>query len=275
MNTVPIYTVNNYYRLSDLAAMSCLKWHHQLKTRQQKLSNHHAKYSKVLNQNAGEKFPFVVAVPAHLAVAILEGVILAPLFRHYLKGLILHTSLLEVLIYFPVLIFCGISLMIGKYFQEIQWEKDGIHPTKRHFTVFTIIKAISFTAAYLLFLNQLTTAAMDRLGENGSIAIIIFCMGAAELILGFFAVVGWEITYAHLALYWSLRRVKDCKNKIQQRAHECEQNYAFYTQALRINNHVEEMNQLPKMNSRIKWVLYKGEQSVEDAAVEEPESYSI
>jgi len=255
MKQVPDFTINNYFRLADLAAISFIQEKDRAKILDQRLKDHNRKYSSVLELPAGKKAPNVLAVPAHLTAAIVEGIVLAPLFEYYFRGMIVNPTMLKVASYCPIVIIFGISLMIGKIFSEFSWKQDVIDPRKAHFNIWVLLKGLLFSLAYLLFLYKLTEIAKTLLEEQKNIALVIFCVGVAELFLGYFAVFGWEIIYAHWVSRAVRKSYKRCTSAIYRHSHECDQNYNYYQHSLKYNAQFEGI-QLPlRANTRIDLAL--------------------
>lgn len=255
MKPIPDFTVNNYFRLADWAAISFLQAKERIKTLSQRLTNHHRKYSTILEMPAGKKIPNVLAVPAHLAAAIVEGIVLAPLFEFYFRGMIKNPTMLKVASFCPIVFIFGISLMIGKILSDFTWKQDDINPRKAHFNIWVLLKGLLFSLAYLLFLFKLTEIAQKQLGTQNNIALVIFCVGVAELFLGYFAVLGWELIYVHgvsAACKW---RVNQGKRDLFRHSHQCDQNYTFYQRSLKHNAQFEGHQELIKVNGRIDLAL--------------------
>ena len=121
------------------------------------------------------------------------------------------------------------------------------------------IKAWFFTLVYLAFLFILTQLTLMRPGNNEDLALIMMCFGAAELILGYFAIPGWQILIA----YWAQFRYRTgkglCMTTLNRHSHTCDQYYTYYLQALEQYKHETGVQLTAKINRRIQDAIdYRG-----------------
>lgn len=250
-----LFKLNNYFRLADLAAIrfkNAEKNYAELDERYLRLLN---KYASVFDVQMVHNIPYLIFAPAHLATAIVEGCILAPLFYEITEGMITQPIVHQIVAYTPILMFWGLTLIVGQAYHGIRWTQDDFDPQKSHTNTPQVAKALIFTVGYLALLLLITEIARLQSGQNEGIALLILCLGMAEMILGYFAIPGWQIWYAYLSRFRYRTGKGLCKKALHQHSHRCDQYFTYYQQALR--QYVQETGiQEPlKTNQRIQDAL--------------------
>ncbi len=248
---VNIASINHYFQQADATATRFVSQFGNLPRLQDALLNHREKYLPVFSRRAWANIPLLMAIPAHLAVGLIEGLILAPLFKSLFRGLIIDETLLMVASYLPVLIFWGITLAIGYCAHHIGLKKHQLEPGRYAYDFWSITATPILTVGYLYILHQLMQAGQSRApGQENLIALILW-IGVAELILGLFAAKGWEVAYAYSKLNLLQWRLKRSLWRQDWLAHRCAQYYHFYQQSLQQYNQYNRFHLEERINHRI------------------------
>jgi hypothetical protein len=250
-----LYKLNNYFRLADLAAIqfkNAEKNYAELEERYRRLLN---KYANVFNAQIVHNIPLLFVVLGHLAAAIVEGSILAPLVYEMTEGMISNPYVHLFIAYAPILMFLAFTIAIGRIYHRLRWIQDDFNPQKSHFNTFQYLTALAFTIIYLVILLGITETALSQPGQNDGLAALILGLGTIEMILGYFAVSGWQVSYAYFARFRYRTGKGMCKQAMDRHSHQCDLHFTYYQQALR--QYVQETGiQEPfKTNQRIQDAL--------------------
>jgi hypothetical protein len=246
-----IQELNEYYRMADLAAIRFSRVFQnllELIIRNERLFQ---KYAHVFEAKIAQNLPSLFMIPAHLATAIIEGIVVGPVFKELTQGMVPPGTAQQVVSYLPILIFGGFSLGIGNVYHSVHSYEDPFDPQKRHTNTPQLIKAWFFTLAYVTLLFILTQLTHMQPGNNEGLALLMMCLGTAELVLGYFAIPGWQILIA----YWAQFRYRTgkglCMTALNRHSHACDQYYTYYLQALEQYKHETGVPLTAKINRRI------------------------
>ncbi|MBU6343631.1 MAG: hypothetical protein KGS48_19190 [Bacteroidetes bacterium] len=247
--------INEYFRQADLAAIRfkrAERSHMELSMRNDLLFQ---KYGHVFKALIVNNLPFLLIIPAHIVAGIFEGMVLAPVFLEITFDLIPEGWPQQVASYFPIVMFWGITLIIGNVYHRIQSHQDPFDPIKRHFNTPQLLKALVVSLAYVSFLFILAALTLLKPGDNDGLALTMLCLGTAELFLGYFAITGWQILIAYYAQIRNRTGKGLCASAMNRHSHECDQQFSYYLQAItqyKLDTGVE-IN--PKTNRRIQDAL--------------------
>jgi hypothetical protein len=168
-----------------------------------------------------------------------------------MKGSIRNPDMLLIASYMPIAIFWAMSLFIGHCLHKSNVRRDAVNPLQLNADWPNLIMGLMFGVVYIFCLSIFTSASEQRLGELNQSASVIFWVGFFELLLGCFAISGWEALYAYGKKFWYQNRVTHCSGSIYHHAHCCEQHYAYYEQTWQYYNLMEGTNYPPRINERI------------------------
>jgi|GEM_PF-1553594 len=255
MEKINLSHTNDYYRLADAEAIRFLEAKSRLDQLRHELDTLKTKYQDVFDHSVKTNLPKILAVPAHLTAATVEGFVLAPLFNTIFTDTITNPSLLAVVSYLPICIFAGITLSAGHAFQKVYWKADEINPLKNHTNTGALNTALFISTFYMCCIGGLTYISNDMLGSNHLYSYVILLIGLAEIILGYWAIEGWECLYAYYASNSIEGQMQDEIKKIHQSAHKCEQQYTYFTQYWNIYCLNIGINEPPRINQRIQQTL--------------------
>lgn len=243
--------INMYWSLADSAAVKRLNLRNRLPALIKRKQRHREKYQRVLSRPAITNLPLVMMAAAHLAVGVLEGLLVAPLFKSLITGMVPQGWPLELASYLPILIFWGFSLTIGHCLTHVDFRSHDLVPRRKLYNAGNLIAGALLSVGYLYFLFELMKAGKSMAGDYASQLEVIFLLGVTEAILSFFAVKGWEVAYVYLSLASTKMNIRTCRKKTEEQSHICERNYRYYRQRLRQFNAGNPEPLVERMNSRI------------------------
>ncbi|NUO01126.1 MAG: hypothetical protein HUU01_10985 [Saprospiraceae bacterium] len=247
--------INYYWLLADGAALRSLYFNNRLPGLDRLTQRHEVKYERVLSRPALTNLPLLLMAAAHLAVGLLEGLLVAPLFKILVSGMIPPGWPLTLASYLPILIFWGFSLTIGHCLSHVNFHDHDLEPRRKSYNAGNLIAGAMLSVGYLYFLFELMRAGKHMAGDHAPQIWVIFLLGMTEAILSFFAVKGWEVAYVYLAraIYAWKKRSFQCRAELQ--SHICQRNYRYYRQRLRQFNSNNPDPLIERTNERIAVVL--------------------
>lgn len=255
MEKINLSHTNEYYKLADMDAIEFLQAQYRLKVLRGELQELRVKYAHVLNRSIKMSLPKMLTVPAHLGAACLEGFVLAPLFKTVLEGYTTSTLLLNAVSFIPIGVFAGLSLAAGHTFQKVSWKADEIDPQRINKNSGALHSALGISVFYIFLIAALTFISQQMLGDESLYSYIILLIGIAELILGYFAIQGWECLHAYSAMFALDKQMRQEIKKINVSAHRCEQHYTFFTQGWAAYCLNQGLMEPPRINQRIRKTL--------------------
>lgn len=252
---ITLAEANAYFQRADKQAIRFLKYHETRQQAKATLIKHEKKYASAINKPVAEKLPALLAIPGHLAAATVEASILAPFFGGLMSGWGFSDETLQIISYFPILVFCGYTLMVGNFWHQAKLVKSTVVPNTLHGDWLELVMGLILGGAYVWALYWTTLAAADMLSSKPHTTSIILSMGIAELLLGYFTIPGWQVAYAYGKKYWFQYSLQQSHKRMFLKAAACAQSYHYYEMMIRYLNIENEGLYEFKSNGRIKAVL--------------------
>jgi hypothetical protein len=247
--------INYYWLLADSAALRSLNFSNRLTDLDRLAKRHESKYERVLSRPALTNIPLLLMAIAHLAVGLLEGLLVAPLFKILVSGMIPPGWPLTLASYLPILIFWGFSLTIGHCLSHVNFQDHDLVPRRKSYNAGNLIAGALLSVGYLYFLFELMRAGKDMAGDHAPQIWVIFLLGMTEAILSFFAVKGWEVGYVYLARYFYAWKERKFRRLAGQQSHICHRNFRYYRQRLSQYNTDNPDPLIERLSERIAAVL--------------------
>lgn len=222
MEQVNLASINQYRQRAESAAIQMQNALRNLPHLKMRINRLRRRYKSDLEKKALLKIPLLVAIPGHLAVGALTGFLIAPLMEFLLAGVIEHDSIRKAVSFFPVFAFWGFSVVIGHCFHQVNPHRHEIEPGRWLYSQGQVIAGMVLSVIYVFFLFKFVEAAHTHLPNKKQLLDLIFYLGFVELILGYFAVQGWETLLCNLRLAILRSRLIACRKKARWAAHQCE-----------------------------------------------------
>lgn len=230
MEQVNLASINQYRQRAESAAIQMQNALHYVPHIKVRINRLRSKYKSVLETKALLKIPLLLVIPGHLAVGALTGFLVAPLMEFLLSGVIEHDNFRKAVSFFPVLAFWGFSVVVGHCFHQVNPRRHEIEPGKWVYSRWQVIVGMILLVVYVFFLFKVVEAAHFHLPKKKQLLDLIFYLGFVELILGYFAIQGWEIFLCKLRLFILRGRLKACRNKARRAAHKYKLFFRYYKQ---------------------------------------------
>ncbi|KGE85693.1 MAG: hypothetical protein NXI26_10780 [bacterium] len=224
---------NKFIKVADSYAIRVVRLQQKLgrwNTRQEELKK---KYTKLLEESSGKKAASLLAIPAHLAAAIMAGVNISPILysAHSLQieNLELRALLQSVL---PIVMIFFVSayiwILIGR--ANLYWSQEEpghrVLENKRF-----ILAGIAGIVIYLAFLSHIIKMGLDQSGAEYAPAVhLIWWLSFIELFIGIAVHTGWTLAAYYIRMGYLGRKIRRAERKILVSRQNCERYYHYHVQ---------------------------------------------
>jgi len=191
---------------------------------------HYDKYLELFEKKIRHKLGLVLTPIAHFAAVIWEGIVIQPLCYEWLEGVVSPVYQFPASI-LPAFMLYGLSLCIGHQFHQIGIERHEIQPGRFQFQRRgALITGLILSIGYVGFLYLLVKFANELPGGGAAINQLIVGLGLIELVLGYFAILGWEVIIAHMKQSVLTMLCRRSERRLQILDKRRSDNYAYYKQ---------------------------------------------
>lgn len=246
----PLAKINGYQFAAHRAALSFFRWKRRYAAARHRQNRVAIKYRHLFKLPARESLALILLIGAHLAAAVTEGLLLAPVFEAMFVDLV-HGFALKMASYLPVAVFWGMTFNIGRLFHKLRPLPHPIEPGNWSFDRPALVGGLTWAVFYLLFLQQIVQAAQVFAPNSRELADLILYTGVVEMGLGYCAVAGLEIGAARFVRWFSGLQAAFCFQKMEDSAQTCARQRLFYLQMIAEFARSENIEFVPEDNAQV------------------------
>ncbi len=227
MYSFTLADVNRYWLRTNVVATRYHYYRESLSKLEARLDTYREKYFTIFSAKAADKLPLVLVVPAHLAIGLVEGLMVVSLFKELIRGSVPGGWPLTLAASMIILVFWGWSLVIGHCFHKANIHGHDLEP-RVTYSFGPLVFGLLLGIGYLVFLYKLVEAGKEMAPGNEAKIQIIFFLGMLEAILSYFSILGAQIVWINSSSRILKMRIRYCDWQIRKNAEDCEKNYRFY-----------------------------------------------